>query len=223
MGKTITRQLCKLALFKASAIPEGFRCITQTMPDVEEYVQLEEYYREQWMKKTTPEVFSCYNEMNKTTSALEGWHHRIGVRFGRHPKLFLFLINLKKEAKYQDFRIKRNLAGGKKQLKKRRTHIYQETNIIQNYVNRNVCIEEALKTLSGNDNFSFKDYDSSEPDTENFDIDINASSDQDIDDHPDKSDSSDQDIDDHSDKSDSSDQDVDDYPDKSGSSDYNIF
>lgn len=59
------------------------------------------------------EIISCGNDQRRrSNNALEGWNRRLNVRMPHKPTLIRFVYVLKREASYQDTRIKNALFSG---------------------------------------------------------------------------------------------------------------
>jgi hypothetical protein len=118
-GKKIVRLCCMLAHLPSQFIPEAYLSINEEMPDSDTYRKFDKYFSDFWLNKITTNLISCYKENVRTTNSIEGWHHRINTRIPKHPSILLFVDLLKKEAHFQDFRLRKSLlhCPGKKRSK----------------------------------------------------------------------------------------------------------
>jgi hypothetical protein len=91
-----------------------------------------EYYNKQWIPLIKDEILSCAYQRHRTTNPVEGWHHRVNVRFGKkNPPFFRFFSKLKTEAVHQDHRIMKSYFTVPK----------------KNRRNRHIRLDRALKAL----------------------------------------------------------------------------
>ncbi|XP_051158527.1 uncharacterized protein LOC127279909 [Leptopilina boulardi] len=56
------------------------------------------YYRRQWLRKVTPQIFSVHNLRRRTNNNIESYHRTLKDRFGLHSNIWTFSDNL---VKYQ--------------------------------------------------------------------------------------------------------------------------
>jgi hypothetical protein len=102
LGLSSTSEGRHITKFLPVIIPEAFLAIIEQAPETEEFCRFQEYFSIQWIKKITSDVFSCYQEKQRTTNAIEGWHHRLNTRIPKKPTIHLCLSLLKKEPEFYD-------------------------------------------------------------------------------------------------------------------------
>lgn len=148
----MTTLYIRLALLPPDIIPEGYFELFYIGIESEEFTKFNDYFRRQWMEVITSETFSCYNEKFRTTNAVEGWHRRINARIIARPSIFLFIQLIKKEATYQDRKIKKKERFQKE--KRRRVSVLQKNCSINKIIsgilkqNKDYSIVECLRRLS---------------------------------------------------------------------------
>ncbi|KAI5640248.1 MULE transposase domain-containing protein [Phthorimaea operculella] len=116
-GKTLTRMTANLPLLPTSQIREGWQSIlSNNFENNDAMIEFKTYFEKQWMRQ--PELIACCRERHRTTNMLEAWHRRMSVRMTRKPTLILFLYRLRKEARYQDLKIKGSIGKAANRTKK---------------------------------------------------------------------------------------------------------
>lgn len=99
------------SLLPQERISSAWSSLQPLFPQTQEMTKFRKYFSKQWMSLCTPFI-SCANDKHRTNNAIEGWHRRLNTRMPHKPTLGRFLYKLRKEAKYQDTRIKNNLFSG---------------------------------------------------------------------------------------------------------------
>lgn len=81
-------------------------------------------------------IISCGNDkLHRSNNVLEGWNRRLNVRMPHKPTLIRFVYILKRQAKYQDTRIRNALFSGalyKKQLREQREENITPISFLEN-------------------------------------------------------------------------------------------
>lgn len=111
-GREIVRLSANLPLVPPESINIVWANFKEKIQDSVKYNKLlrefTAYFEKQWMKMS-PEVLSCATERHRTNNGLEGWNRRFNSKIRPKPTFISFLNSLRKEAKWQDFRLRRAL------------------------------------------------------------------------------------------------------------------
>lgn len=105
-GRNITRMTACLPLLPGNYIRSCWESILEDASQTRELKAFTTYFEGQWLKKFSPDLLSCSENMHRTTNALEGWHHRLGVKFPKKPQVCHFVQKLIKECKHYNYIIR---------------------------------------------------------------------------------------------------------------------
>ncbi|XP_044575625.1 uncharacterized protein LOC123259326 [Cotesia glomerata] len=91
-GKILIRKIMALALLPAVDASDGFQWIITNIPDNVKtlFGTFLLYFREQWIKKTPPTLWSVYGLLHRTDNLAETYHKKANLRFGAHSPIWKF-------------------------------------------------------------------------------------------------------------------------------------
>ncbi|XP_051163476.1 uncharacterized protein LOC127283264 [Leptopilina boulardi] len=91
-GYNFLRQLMALPLLPANEVRGTYVTILNLMPlNIKNQIQsYTKYFQRQWLRKVTPEVFSCFGLERRTNNCLESYHKQLKQKFGIRPKIWHF-------------------------------------------------------------------------------------------------------------------------------------
>lgn len=119
-GRHITRLCASLPLLPVQHIHTSWLKIVEKMENNVEMNKFKKYFKRQWLNMDSA-IISCGNDqLRRSNNALEGWNRRLNARMPHKPTLIRFVYILKREAKYQDTRIRNALFSG---ARRKRTEI----------------------------------------------------------------------------------------------------
>lgn len=105
-GRNITRMTMNLPLLPGSYIRSCWISIIEDHSETKELKDFKKYFERQWLSKLSPELLSCSENAHRTTNVLEGWHHRLNVKFPKRPQVCHFVQKLIKEAQHYNYIIR---------------------------------------------------------------------------------------------------------------------
>lgn len=110
-NRELVRMCANLPLLPKEKIQSAWVSLEALFPQSPKMIKFQKYFSKQWMSLCAPFV-GCEDDKHRTNNAVEGWHRRLNTRMPHKPTLVRFLYNLKKEAKFQDTKIKNSLFSG---------------------------------------------------------------------------------------------------------------
>ncbi|XP_043467899.1 uncharacterized protein LOC122502079 [Leptopilina heterotoma] len=87
-----------LPLLPANEIEQAFNDIVTSLSAATRRIMepFFHYYRRQWIRKVTPQIFSVFNPRRRTNNNIESYHRTLKIRFGIHLNIWTFTDNLVK-------------------------------------------------------------------------------------------------------------------------------
>lgn len=91
-GLHALREIMALPLLPANEIERAFNELVTSLSAPTRRIMgpLLRYYRRQWLRKVTPQIFSVHNYRRRTNNNIESYHRTLKDRFGLHSNIWTF-------------------------------------------------------------------------------------------------------------------------------------
>lgn len=91
-AQIIIRKFMGLALLPANNIPQAHLWLVTNIPDgmknnLREFLT---YFDDEWIRRTTPELWSVFNLNNRTNNFTESYNKKANEQMGKHPSIWTF-------------------------------------------------------------------------------------------------------------------------------------
>ncbi|CAF1388638.1 unnamed protein product [Rotaria sordida] len=111
------------------------------------------YFESQWLVSVPRQYWHVGNLIPRSNNWIEGYNNRIGIRFGNHPNIWLFLYHLLIEEQIIEQRVQQLVVGkiqrsGSAHAPQNDTISHSITNLNRKYINGKLDIEKYLKACT---------------------------------------------------------------------------